>query len=597
MLHLLSRILLLLCWASVLPPTRSAIVGRCPKNKQGSCTAPNAHWQKDGICIQEKFKSPACHVPDTRNFSFMLVAGIATLGERQIPSELWIKGSGPGLSWEKTAKMRAFKKGYWDINIQYKYDSNAILCYNQHWCSFNQRAIEFRVYSDAAGTRDMIGPNFFIRLPVSNSIVNHPDDFKPPPVFFFPSFHGERVVYKHFSFMNPLHFKTENQQINVTLFYPPSYLYNLHKRYPTVVVFGNDLHNQLVPLLESMHVHEANMKEAFIIAVHHSGTPPYCAYNTFIVIDDKSYPGNYVWNCSNSSSTPEVCETCMTCYNKQRSTLCSATEFVTRVDNCNNRPVQCEGHGGAILDSIENVVLPELAFRTMSRMLANYPRERISIIGIDGGGLLACFAALSRPLVYKDAACLSAPFHWPLRYLNKKESRKRQGIGFLLNQVLERMEVRKELQVLYSTQKYYIDVDADDNKFLPIIETYNYSDWVVKQIKKKLHLNPANMLYFKYVEGTGNSYMHLYKTGDFRMMNRIKSPLLFFLKPDGGFSEEYPRTPKISGSDLIDRRTSVDAKFPKNVQDLNITCDKYHWIKVPTVSISTFHISIGKYKV
>ena len=579
------------------------VTRRCSSSHVGMrCSTPGAFWQKDRVCVfSGGFKKPSCILPHPRNFSFMLVAAISAYGKIKVPNSLWLRGAGPGLYWERTIKMKRLQKGFWGTNISYTYGSDSILCLSQHMCSLNQKALEFRVYRDSAGKRSMNGPNFYVKLPVSNSIVNSVN-FKPPFVYFFPSFYGKKVWFKHFQFENLQHFIRKNQLIGVTLFYPPSYLYNVHKRYPVVIVLGKNLHNQMVPLLESMYVYESNIEEAFVVAVRTEEQPPYCSYNPFIVLDEGiqkgNFLGNHVWNCQSSGKSLSECKKCMTCYSPLRQSVCDVHEFATRVKDCNNKPDLCQGRGGAILDSIENIVLPELTLRTLSRMLSDFPRERVSIIGIDGGGLLACFAALTRPSVYKNAACLSAPFHWPLRSLKKKENREKQGIGLVLNQVAERMKLYGEARLLYSTQKYYIDVDPNDNKYLPIVNAYNYSDWVVMQLRSKLNLKPANLLYFPYVNGTGNSHVHFIDDGDLRMIDRIKTPLQYFLKPEGGLSEEYPRLIRIGGSDYADRKLLVDSNYSlKNITenaDVSSDCEKYLPKIQPTISINTFHICIGK---
>jgi len=592
------ELLLLFSSSSLLLPGQSTLIARCPHSKLGDfCTSPDSFWQKDGICFAEILKTPQCYIPNTVKLSFIVVAAIESLGDKQVPFQLWIKGSGPGLSWNTAIHMRALKRGYWDLKIEYTYDSNALLCSNQHWCFLNQKGIELRFYTGLNGTEDMLGPNFFLRLPVSNSII-HSHNFKPPQVYFFPAFYGKKVVFRHFRLTDPLHFKKENQIIHVTLLYPPSYEYNIHRRYPVVIVLGNNLYHQLVPLLESMYYHESNIDEAFIVNVQHSGPPPYCAYNPLVILDDKVYennPNNLIWSCSNSVKGKYGCIFCMTCYNPDRAFGCDTEEFASFVKKCDNKPVACHGRGGAILDSLLNIVLPELSLVTANRMLSDYPKERISIIGIDGGGLLACFAALSRPLVFKNAACLSAPFHWPLRSVTKKESRKTQGIGYLINEMVEKMKVSKELTALFTTQSYYIDVDTNDNKFLPIVDTYSYSDWVVAQLKDKLLVKAANVHYDRTVQGPGNLHLNFIEKGDFRIINRIKHPLKIFLKPAGGFNEKYSIMLQIKERDFDDHQDNLmslynisSANLTVRQRDLSVDCEKHEIKRPPSVSPELF---------
>ena len=596
-----SLVLIFLSVAIFLPVSHLAIVGRCFQNKEGSrCTASNSNWQKDGVCITDKLKKSACHVPNTRKFSFILVAAIAQLGTKIPKSNLWIKGAGPGLSWERSTKMRFVKEGYWDLNIKYTYDSNSLLCSNELWCSLNQKTLEFRIYRDELGRDGMLGPNFYIHLPVSYSISGNAD-FSPPPVYFFPFFDNRKVYVRELSFENPLHYEYRNKYVSVNLFYPPSYKQNVHKKYQVVIVFGRSMKDQLVPLLESMYTHEANIEEAFVVALNNSdGQPPYCRYNPFSVINPKPsfiHRDNNLWEC-----VTETCIDCMTCFDTRRAELCDVEEFSRRAKECKVKPRRCTSTAGALLDTIENIILPALSIRTLSRMLIDYPKERISVIGIDGGGLLACFAALTRPMVYKNAACISAPFHWPLRSIDERDSRKTQGIGHLLNEVSDRMMVRKELAALHTTQKYYIDVGLDDNKYFPIVDAYNYSDWVVAELERRLKLNSENILYFRNVLGGENSEVFLRKTGDYRMLDRIKVPLLFFLRTQGGYTEGYPRSPNISGKHYLERWDSINKIYNVSKygvhrvnKDSSKNCSEYRIEKPFEVSIPVYLASSGEW--
>lgn len=582
-------------------PLQSFVQRKCSYKKLGShCSTQDKKWKIDNVCILDKIKGPICYSPPSVKFSFWLVVAIAN--DLNIPHSLWIVGTGPGLSWDRAIQMSTLKQGYWGFNINYTNDLSSHFCNNQSHCSLNQKAVEFRVYADSSKKKNMLGHNFYVRLPVSDSIVSH-SDFKPPMVYFFPYFKGKKVESKKFYFEDRTHFKDRNRRIDVKLMYPPSYLHNYHKRYPVVVVFGG-FHLQLAPLLESLFVHESNAEEAFVVVVDYGSPPPYCIFNPLMVIDEQSesFSGNLVWNCQNSDRTVEQCLECMkACYDLRVQSLCNLIQFRRLISDCGQEPVRCEGLGGTIVDLIENVVLPELSFKTTSRMLIDYPRERVSVIGIDGGGLLACYAALFRPLVFKNAACLSAPFHWPLRSLRTKQSREKQGIGLLLSQVAERIRVRKGFNKLYSTQKYYIDLDLHDNTYLPIVDAYNYSDWVVSKLRTIITLDPANLMYFTIVGSNryGNSYIHLIKDGDFRLLNRIKEPLKFFLKPEGGYSATHSRMIKLSSYMFIDQNVKLEKrniKIGSEVKAVNETpdCGKYLPRLPITVSITVFHYSVGK---
>ena len=581
-----------------------AVVGVCKERRTSNrCHGANAFWQYDGICIDAHDKT-TCHVPDTWRFFFRLVVAVDqrlnSSGTIPIDS-LWIRGAGPKLSWEKSTKMTKVQEGHWSLDIKYVYDSNALLCLQKSRCSLNQRALEFRVYRDEHGMDGMLGPNIYIPLPISGSNYGHPE-FSPPLAFAYPWFDGKQVMKKGYWFENPLHFITHTVKgIKVTVYYPPSFQHNLFKRYPVVITFGQrDTAILLGPLLESMFIYEHSIEEAFIIVVHAMHPAPFCQFNPFTVLeaDPKISGGNNVFKCR--SKLDLGCAKCLTCFSPERAELCDANELRHQMERCGAQKLLCGSYGDAFLDNIENLVIPEMSVRTLGRIMVDFPKDRISIIGLDGTGLLACYAALSRPLVYKNAGCMSASFHWPFRSLEVMESREDQGIGMLLKEVVERMKIRKEFQLLHATQKYYIDVGEFDNDYMPIIQEHNYSDWVVEQLQSQLGVDKENILYYRNIRWAGNSVFILRRDGDIRLLNRIKLPLLFFLKPKGGLNATHPRSPVVKRKDYVkrsdkitpvtaNRTASITSKKPEvNCRDLIRNADSKR------VSVPTFLLSIGE---
>ena len=587
--------------------SHSAIVGECDKNRRSNrCTGANAFWQCDGICIDDiTSRKATCHVPDSRKFSFRLVAAVDQRlnASGSIPiRDLWIKGAGPGLSWKTANKMTRVQEGHWIMDFNYTYDSNSLLCTHSLRCSLNQKALEFRVYRDQIAVDGMLGPNIYIHLPVSNSISGY-SDFSPPIVVAHPWFDGTRIITRKVVLTNPLHFGL-NSPVNyvATIFFPPSYKHNLFKRYPVVITFGKDLKNMIIPLLESMYSRENSIEEAFIFAMHNSENshmPPFCELNPFSTFESNSSisPFNYEFGCTGETEAKERCYECMTCLNPVRASLCDAVEFSREAKRCGFSRTVCDSRADGFLDNIENSFLSEMSVRTLGRIKIDFPKDRISIIGIDGGGLLACYAALSRPSVYKNAACISAPFHWPFRYLDRMESRENQGIGLLLNEVTDRMNVRQEYILLHTTQKYYIDVGEFDNDYMPIVEEHNYSDWVVRQLEYRVGIAPENILYYKNVIGGTNSAYFLKKKGDVRPINRIKMPLLEFLKPEGGPNAHYPRTPVILSEEYSQRRNYLipNTIHSKPASKEKVRCQDLLKTGSKTVPIPWFLFGIGKH--
>lgn len=584
-----------------------AVVGVCKRGRTSNrCHGANAFWQSDGICIDahDKTSLPKCHVPDTWKFSFRLVAAVDQRlnASGTIPiNNLWIRGAGPKLSWEQSTKMTKVQEGYWSLDIKYIYDSNALLCLQESRCSLNQKALEFRVYRDEHGMDGMLGPNIYITLPISGSNYVH-REFSPPIVFTYPWFDGKQVTSKKYLFENRLHFVEHTiNGILVTVYYPPSFQHNLFKRYPVVITFGQGhTAKSLGPLLESMFIHERSIEEAFVIVVHVSHQAPFCQFNPFTILEaDPSVSGkNYVFKCKSSDLE---CPKCLTCFYPERAELCDADELRHQMERCGVGKAGCNTHGDAVLDNIENILIPEMSVRTLGRIMVDFPKDRISIIGLDGTGLLACYAALARPLVYKNAGCLSPPFHWPFRSLKIMESREHQGIGMLFKEVIERMKLRKEFQLLHTSQKYYIDVGEFDNDYMPIIQEHNYSDWVVEQLESQLGIEKENILYYRNVRWAGNSVFILRRDGDVRLLNRIKLPLLFFLKPKGGLNTTHPRSPVVKREDYAKRNDEMGSATA-NKRTVTITAKKpevnchdlLHAADLKTVSIPIFLLSIGE---
>lgn len=204
--------------------------------------------------------------------------------------------------------------------------------------------------------------------------------------------------------------------------------------------------------------------------------------------------------------------------------------------------------------------------------------------------------------VYKNAGCLSAPFHWPLRRLHPPESREKQGVGMVIDEMVERAELSPELKLMHASQKYYIDVGEFDNDYMPSVDEHNYSDWVVDQLSSRLHVERDNILYFRNVLGAGNSYTHHTKHTDNRMLDRLKLPLLAFLKPEGGVDGLHPRAPVVLSEDYAKRSddlvlaseevvSSVSSLLLDNIPERH--CKDLLPEEPKAVPVSTYLICIG----
>lgn len=494
------------------------------------CFSPGTRGQYDGACILVG-TAHRCHIPDTRDFKFTLRVSVRQLRVSKPNArpldKFWIRGSGPGLEWNKPRILQksATGLGLWVTDITYKYDSEASLCQNSSHCVFNQRTLEFRVYQDEAGLYDMTGPNLYVNLPISHSMYGH-QHFRSPSVDVHPWFGGRSVTVED---MTQSEFPPPFNEVKVDLLYPPSFDFNVRRKYPVVILFGTGDGLQISPLLETMYVIEASIQEAFFINIHYSDSAPFCAYNPY----SQSTTGtiNSIWKCNDEES----CNTFDFCW----SSGCDKESFIEGTHRYLH-PVKCGGSGETMLDIIEKHLIPKLKSKVQNRLILDFPKNRLSLIGFDGAGLLACHAALSRPHIYQNAACLSAPFHWPLNVLLANEaSVESAGIGKVMKNISHYFMFYPERKAFYTTQKFYIDYGEKDNYHFPIIDTSHYVDWFIDELQNEFSVPLKNILYFKKISRSNNNYFIRGDSGT-EILNRVRMPLLFFLKTEGGPHVAFP---------------------------------------------------------
>ena len=136
------------------------------------CHGVGKPWQHDGIC-QRTSTGTQCIAPSTRTMKLGITAIYRSLrikSKKTLVRNMYIRGSGPGLSWEQSIKMKksAITVDQWRVELDYTVNSDGITCLSPTHCSHNQRALEFRIYTDESGSNSMKGPNFFVPLPISS---------------------------------------------------------------------------------------------------------------------------------------------------------------------------------------------------------------------------------------------------------------------------------------------------------------------------------------------------------------------------------------------------------------------------------------------
>ena len=533
-------------------PCEGRIVGRCFQEIEGSrCHGKGMSWQHDGVCVVNEQNIPQCTVPDTATFKLAVIAKLRQL--KRLPgsefvSTLWMRGSGPGLSWEKSVELKktAVSVDTWRAELSYSSTSDSLPCLSPSQCTMNQGALEFRLYRDKLGIETMLGPNFYIPLPISRSLAGAVD-FLTPKVTVYPWFDGDKIRITRFTLEHRTQLSQDTLKLNVTLLYPPSFDHNVRKSYPLVILFGKKEPAYISPLLEHMFIHEASIQEAVVAVIEYLDTAPFCFFNP---IQHPWYGGGNVWRCKAGRST---CHDCQSCWDNRRTEACDKDEFIQKAMNCLTYD-HCKGRGEVMLNLIESSLLPELLERTANRLLVDFPRQRISIIGMDGAGLLACYAAVTRPVVYGNAGCLSAPFAWPIRSL---EIDPVAHMGKILYQLNISLLAQPGLQMQYLTQKYYIDTGERDNFFFPVIDAHRYTHWFIDKLQEQLGLQMDENIVYANIPKMSNSYYH-HPYHAQRILHTIRHPLRFFLRAEGGPNREFSRMLHLSEESYGERSAQLE---------------------------------------
>ena len=554
------------------------------------CQAVDDDLNTNGVCVAQRGTDERhCHVPDKREFKFSLRISIRQLRLQTSTNtrpldNLWIRGKGPGLSWDKPVQLRKSARGlgHWVVDINYKHDNKGVECSDSRHCLFNQKALEFRVYQDADGEYDMLGPNLYVDLPVSKSMFGH-QSFILPPIDVHPWFGGKSTTIEDFTLSDlPAPF----DKCKVNLVYPPSFDFNVRKKYPVVILFGNDEGIRISPLLETMFIHEASIHEVFFINIEYFDSAPFCAFNPYSKANTGSL--NSIWRCKDQ----EQCKLFNFCWFSR----CDKESFYDGALTYLYAK-KCGGEGEIMLDIIEKYLVPKVLARVPNRLLLDFPRNRLSIVGYDGGGLLACHAAISRPHIYQNAACMSPPFYWPLHVLhtNSTDFRK-SGISKTMDNASHDLFLYPEKRAFYIGQKYYIDYGQRDNHHFPIVDTSDFIDQFIERLQLEFSLSTPNVLHFKSIPGSNNNYF-LYPNGGVELLNRIKIPLLFFFGAKGGPNVDFPNlAPLLSEDDVLEELEEVEEPdIPEEcLLQFKIFQRRYDFKNKYTVPLGVFLGCIGK---
>ena len=530
-------LLLLAAFAVNIAETEYA--GECSEPVGTRCYQTNKPWQYDGVCSIEKSKDTAyCMVTDSQEFKFEIVARLRSLKLQAAPlNELWIRGEGPGLSWDESILMKksASSIDAWQSGtITYTASSSSLQCLTPSQCSQTQTALHFRIYKNKEATGDMLGPNFYVQLPTTESLSGAAT-FLTPTVTVHPWFDSKTVTQTSFSQeTSTIMHLGKPTLVKGTLFVPPSFDNNIRKTYSIVIVFSDESETDMIAsLLEHMYVHEASIEEALVVSIHFSDKAPFCFFSPF------KQRGS-VWKCDGNGAW---CHHCQTCWNVSRTQPCDAHEFREEAAKC-FQLVSCAGKGEDIITYLHTELVEKVNELAENRV----KKGRMSIIGYDGAGLLACYAAIKYPSVFVNAGCLSAPFHWPMS----------EGLlsgDALIEEAIETETYSPQIRGYYAQHKFYIDIGDKDGFYFPVINIHQKTEKFISVLTDNLLLSEKNIQYM-IVPNTRKSHYHNPMGRDV-LFHRIKYPLLFFLKPKGNpsravhVSQSQPDEPDITKNKII----------------------------------------------
>lgn len=363
-----------------------------------SCRSIDRSWQRDGVCQYKAGSYERCVAPDTRKVELLIIARHRSLSLRQGPAvkDMYIRGTGPGLSWENSIKMSksATAIDVWSLKLSYTIDSDGLPCIESTHCTLNQQALEFRIYKDSFGSQGMKGPNFYIHLPsISNSILGA-ISFRIPSVTVYPWFNGEVITERSFTMKaSPLLIPVQEEVgFNCTLLYPPSYNENVRKKYKLVIIYGRS--NYYRPLLEYLFVHEGSVNEVVVLMVdpiagHQYSMLPF---------------NNYELQCQGTSL--QECSSCQTCWVTNRLYTCEKEEFIAKSKRCLFFK-SMEGIGDYLLESTIAELTQKVQEYVSTRLLYDPPKHRLTLIGHTDMGVSVFSKAITNPEYIQYVASFS----------------------------------------------------------------------------------------------------------------------------------------------------------------------------------------------
>ena len=466
----------------------------------------------------------------------------------------------------------------WMATLEYIVDHNSVLCTSLNNCLFTHTALEFRIYTDQSGTGDMVGPSFYFPLPIYNSLSGSAD-FKAPNLTVYPSFEAGGIEKSFILSSNMLipDFIRQCKCLNYksqSILLPPTFYTNRMKKYPVVIVLGNSGKIVIKPLLKHMY-NESAIQEAIVV---HLSIKDTCKYSPYSV--------NTVWKCKGASDCHRDCQWC---WAPDRDDKCMPDEFRMLAKKC-LIATRCYSIGEQLLEYIEHYLIHYIQVKVSYRAQLNAPRSRISIIGHGYAGLLACYAAITRPHLFGNAGCLSPTLYAPLDGLTSH----RIGLPWTVS---NQLALHPEKKGLYNSQLYYIDIGDNDDFEFPLNDPLAATQNLVGLMKDKLGLEENKNIVLSVVPNEGNGmYRKIGETNE-NLLQRLRFPLQAFLKPQGG-TREHPRIQAVADMSHMEGKTMVlEMTHQRNASNDPIDEATFKSCPQGLVPLSIAGATLGKYLV
>ena len=559
--------------------------GKCPTADDGSgCLGK--HWQHDGVCLHtmNKFQSrnaaAECVSPVPEDHNFTIVAKYLPRSHYSVavPKRLFIRGSGPGLSWGRSIEMKRLQSDTWTALIQYTSDFNSLLCRTSSHCSLNQGALEFRIYKDETGREEMKGPNFYFPLPVSDTFDYNNIDYRKPAITVYPWFTRETSHHSRFEHTMHSSFLNDSLRVRGNLVFPPSFKDNVYRRYPLIVVLENK--TPYIPQLDDLFFHARTVEEAIFLMIRPDQLFSQTKYKNYTILPFDSTD----LNCRDYR-----CRRCQSCWNLQRSTPCDREEFIMRSKRCSGLK-KSKGIGELFITDIIHKLAEVIKERSNDRVMYDPPKERLTIIGHEKRAVTAFAMGISRPDLIKNVASLSPKFFLPMT----TDYKTKQQIFKYIDNLALLFPRSRPLQALYASQKYYFSHGELDDRQFPLVDTIQVTQTVIRKLKQKFRMKDNVNVALQIVPDDFLDYPNRINDQHLELMSLLEAPMVYFHKASGGPNEKYARTIALSEEFFANRQPDWDTDIAPpvssagggigiNIEDKNVggKCSSQKTFSVP----------------